>query len=130
MSTPLGCIGILTSGGDCPGLNAVIRAAARSAERLVYGCVGFLAGLQTLVLATRARATEQAARTVERIGGPRWNVNGDWNPSIEAIERHLRDAHGIDPSGLSLDQSLTMHDNAHNRSGQRHGPGQPRQSSS
>lgn len=43
------CIGILTSGGDCPGLNAVIRAAARSAERLGYGCVGFLRGYEGLV---------------------------------------------------------------------------------
>jgi hypothetical protein len=92
-------------------------------------CGSFLPGLQTLVLATLARATEQAARTVERIGGPSWNVNDDWNPSFEAIQRHLRDAHGINPSGLSLDQMLTRHDNAHNRSGQRHGPGPQRQSS-
>jgi len=49
MSSPIRCIGILTSGGDCPGLNAVIRAAARSAERLGYGCVGFLRGYEGLV---------------------------------------------------------------------------------
>mgnify|MGYP001764673796 CR=1 FL=1 len=36
-------IGVLTGGGDCPGLNAVIRAIARKGER-VYGdeIVGFL----------------------------------------------------------------------------------------
>lgn len=40
-------IGILTGGGDCPGLNAVIRAAARRAER-TYGStlIGFLDGWQ------------------------------------------------------------------------------------
>jgi 6-phosphofructokinase 1 len=42
-------IGILTSGGDCPGLNAVIRAAVKTAERLGYGCIGFLRGFEGLV---------------------------------------------------------------------------------
>jgi ATP-dependent phosphofructokinase / diphosphate-dependent phosphofructokinase len=42
-------IGILTSGGDCPGLNAVIRAAAKSAGRLGYDCLGFLRGYEGLV---------------------------------------------------------------------------------
>jgi 6-phosphofructokinase 1 len=42
-------IGILTSGGDCPGLNAVIRAATKSAGRLGYDCLGFLRGFEGLV---------------------------------------------------------------------------------
>jgi len=42
-------IGILTSGGDCPGLNAVIRAAVKSSERHGYDCVGFLRGYEGLV---------------------------------------------------------------------------------
>jgi 6-phosphofructokinase 1 len=42
-------IGILTGGGDCPGLNAVIRAATKSAIRLGYDCVGFLRGFEGLV---------------------------------------------------------------------------------
>ena len=42
-------IGILTSGGDCPGLNAVIRAAVKTAERLGYGCIGFLRGFEGLI---------------------------------------------------------------------------------
>ena len=42
-------IGILTGGGDCPGLNAVIRAATKTAERLGYGCIGFLKGYEGLV---------------------------------------------------------------------------------
>ena len=43
------CVGILTSGGDCPGLNAVIRAAVKSADRLGYDCIGFLRGFEGLV---------------------------------------------------------------------------------
>jgi 6-phosphofructokinase 1 len=42
-------IGILTGGGDCPGLNAVIRAAFKTAERLGYECLGFLRGFEGLV---------------------------------------------------------------------------------
>ena len=49
MTSPKPCIGILTSGGDCPGLNAVIRAAVISSERLGYSCVGFLRGYEGLV---------------------------------------------------------------------------------
>lgn len=42
-------IGILTSGGDCPGLNAVIRGAVKTAIHLGYDCVGFLKGYEGLV---------------------------------------------------------------------------------
>ena len=41
-------IGILTGGGDCPGLNAVIRAAVKTAVRLGYDCIGFLKGYEGL----------------------------------------------------------------------------------
>jgi phosphofructokinase-like protein len=41
-------IGILTSGGDCPGLNAVIRGAAKTCWRLGYDCIGFLKGYEGL----------------------------------------------------------------------------------
>ena len=37
-------IGVLTSGGDCPGLNAVIRAITRKAEQLNYETVGIKNG--------------------------------------------------------------------------------------
>ncbi|QDU58144.1 6-phosphofructokinase [Aeoliella mucimassa] len=41
-------IGILTSGGDCPGLNAVIRGTAKSCDQLGYDCIGFLKGYEGL----------------------------------------------------------------------------------
>jgi 6-phosphofructokinase 1 len=41
-------IGILTSGGDCPGLNAVIRAVAKASWQLGYECIGFLKGYEGL----------------------------------------------------------------------------------
>ncbi|MFM9025717.1 MAG: 6-phosphofructokinase [Planctomycetaceae bacterium] len=49
MSSSKPTIGILTGGGDCPGLNAVIRAAVKTAVRLGYDCVGFLKGYEGLV---------------------------------------------------------------------------------
>ncbi|UUO05750.1 ATP-dependent 6-phosphofructokinase [Blastopirellula sp. J2-11] len=42
-------IGILTSGGDCPGLNAVIRGAVKTANRLGFDTIGFLKGYEGLV---------------------------------------------------------------------------------
>ena len=42
-------LGILTSGGDCPGLNAVIRGAVKSAGQLGYDCIGFRKGYEGLV---------------------------------------------------------------------------------
>lgn len=37
-------IGVLTSGGDCPGLNAVIRAVARKADQFGYETTGIMNG--------------------------------------------------------------------------------------
>lgn len=42
-------IGILTSGGDCPGLNAVIRAVTKTAYWLGYQVVGFEHGFEGLI---------------------------------------------------------------------------------
>ena len=42
-------VGILTAGGDCPGLNAVIRGVVKSANTHGYDVVGFLKGYEGLV---------------------------------------------------------------------------------
>jgi 6-phosphofructokinase 1 len=42
-------IGILTGGGDCPGLNAVIRAVVRSADSAGWDCVAVVEGWRGLV---------------------------------------------------------------------------------
>jgi len=44
-----GTIGVLTGGGDCPGLNAVIRAVVRRADRLGYKVLGIKDGWRGLV---------------------------------------------------------------------------------
>ncbi|HEY2103484.1 MAG TPA: ATP-dependent 6-phosphofructokinase [Chthoniobacterales bacterium] len=42
-------IGVLTSGGDCPGLNAVLRGAVLAAEKLGWEVVGFRDGFEGLL---------------------------------------------------------------------------------
>ncbi|HUF33717.1 MAG TPA: 6-phosphofructokinase [Acidimicrobiales bacterium] len=93
-------IGILTGGGDCPGLNAVIRAVVRKGEA-VHGdtMVGFLDGWRGVIDgATRPLDIAAMRGTLPRggtvIGTSRTNpykIEG----GVEACRRTL-EAHGID----------------------------------
>src|SRR5512139_1786066 len=51
-------IGIVTGGGDCPGLNAVIRAVAKAAARRGWTTVGILGGFDGLLEPTRSRVLD------------------------------------------------------------------------
>src|SRR4051812_50190967 len=42
-------IGVLTSGGDCPGLNAVLRGVVLAADKLGWEVIGFLDGFEGLL---------------------------------------------------------------------------------
>ena len=42
-------IGVLTGGGDCPGLNAVLRGVTKTAEKLGWQVIGFLDGFEGLL---------------------------------------------------------------------------------
>ena len=42
-------IGVLTSGGDCPGLNAVLRGVTKAAEKLGWQVIGFEDGFEGLL---------------------------------------------------------------------------------
>jgi ATP-dependent phosphofructokinase / diphosphate-dependent phosphofructokinase len=42
-------IGVVTGGGDCPGLNAVIRAVAKAAANRGWECIGILGGYEGLL---------------------------------------------------------------------------------
>ena len=81
----------------------------RSSLSYIIACV------KVGLLLPLARGVETTAETIRRIGGPRWNVNGRWNPTVEAIQRHLLQSHGIDPTGYSLEEMLALHDNDHNQ---------------
>lgn len=77
--------------------------------------------LKTSLASSFAMAAQEAARTVTRIAGPHWSVNGDRTPDLEEVQRHLRAAHGIDPGSLGIEDLLALHDNDHNRRGHQHG---------
>ena len=49
MSNPIKNIGVLTSGGDAPGMNAAVRAVIRSAAYHSIKCVGIYQGYQGLI---------------------------------------------------------------------------------
>ncbi len=51
-------IGILTGGGDCPGLNTVIRAVVKSATKRGWETLGFLNGFEGLIEPVRYRHLE------------------------------------------------------------------------
>ena len=42
-------IGVITGGGDCPGLNAVIRAVAKASAKRGWDCIGVLGGYEGLL---------------------------------------------------------------------------------
>ncbi|HUB66153.1 MAG TPA: ATP-dependent 6-phosphofructokinase [Candidatus Methylacidiphilales bacterium] len=63
-------IGVLTSGGDCPGLNAVIRATVASAHNLGWEVLGFIDGYEGLLSPVNYRIlTLENTQGIMQIGG-------------------------------------------------------------
>lgn len=63
-------IGILTSGGDCPGLNAVIRAVTKTGFWIGYQVLGFEKGFEGLIDPIRYRVlTPQNTSGILTAGG-------------------------------------------------------------
>src|SRR5213078_4288020 len=54
-------IGIVTGGGDCPGLNAVIRAAAKAAAQRGWETIGILGGYEGLIEPRQTRPLDYQA---------------------------------------------------------------------
>jgi ATP-dependent phosphofructokinase / diphosphate-dependent phosphofructokinase len=57
-------IGIVTGGGDCPGLNAVIRAVAKAAAKRGWETIGFLGGYEGILEPQRYMSLDY-----QRLGG-------------------------------------------------------------
>jgi 6-phosphofructokinase 1 len=51
-------IGVVTGGGDCPGLNAVIRAVAKAAQRRGWSAIGIMGGYEGLLPVQRTKVLE------------------------------------------------------------------------
>ena len=74
-------IGILTGGGDAPGLNAVIRAVVRSARQTGIECVGIEDSFDGLIDPARSRRLSVADVTgIHRLGGTILGTTNRGNP--------------------------------------------------
>ena len=88
-------IGILTSGGDCPGLNAVIRGAVKVADRYGMEMIGFLRGYEGLVDPVSYITLEpRNTRGMLRQGG---TILGSTNKGRFAATVGVSDRINIDP---------------------------------
>lgn len=74
--TPRG-IGILTAGGDCPGLNAAIRAVAKSTMHYGIPVIGFLDGFRGLVENRYIQLDDRAVSGILTLGGTILGSNRD-----------------------------------------------------
>lgn len=80
-------IGILTGGGDAPGLNAVIRAVVKSAANAGIECVGLEDSFDGLIYPERSRVlTLKDVTGILRVGGTILGTTNRGNPFIYPIE--------------------------------------------
>lgn len=90
-------VGILTAGGDCPGLNAVIRAAARRLLQTGHEPVGLLRGYRGLAERRHMRLDQRAVSGILPLGGTIISTSS-YNPFREpdGVEK-VRAAQALDP---------------------------------
>lgn len=69
MSTNIKKIGVLTSGGDAPGMNAAIRAVARTCAYHKIDCVGIYRGYQGLIEGEMEDLSARSVRNIINRGG-------------------------------------------------------------
>ena len=92
-------IGVLTSGGDAPGMNASIRAVVRTALNLDMSVVGFKRGYNGLLMRSRNHKDRARQR----------------NNSTNLDKLHARIAWAL------LEQEIRAHCNGHKRAAEHHG---------
>jgi 6-phosphofructokinase 1 len=80
-------IGILTSGGDCPGLNAVIRAVTKKAiHEYGYEVIGFKDGFEGLLYNRHRNLTEGDVSGILTLGGTILGTTNRANPYKYPVE--------------------------------------------
>jgi ATP-dependent phosphofructokinase / diphosphate-dependent phosphofructokinase len=99
MMNPIRRIGVLTGGGDCPGLNAVIRAVVKSAiRRFKLEVVGIEDGFQGLIENRMHPLSWDAVSHILNVGGTILGTNNKvdprrWvDPATKAEPRDVTDA--------------------------------------
>jgi 6-phosphofructokinase len=92
-------IGILTSGGDCAGLNAVISASVKSGSRLGYQFIGFERGWEGLLDKQYLNLDLEAVRGISHLGG---TILRTTNKGRFGAKAGTGDRAKIDPDMLAL----------------------------
>jgi len=87
-------VGVLTGGGDCPGLNAVIRAIVRRADERNLEVMGIRDGYAGLVEERHERLTRRRVSGILHLGGTILGTSR-YNPlaapeGVEAVRRAMR----------------------------------------
>lgn len=94
-------LGILTGGGDAPGLNAVIRAAVRAAERLGVETLGIFDGFEGLLERRFRPFSSATVRDLVAKGGTVLGTSNRCNPFSFPL-----------PDGTRIDRSVEVLDHA------------------
>jgi ATP-dependent phosphofructokinase / diphosphate-dependent phosphofructokinase len=92
-------LGILTGGGDCPGLNAAIRAVVRSADDAGIAVLGFRDGWHGVLEGTAHALSLQDVRGILPRGGTILGTSGLQPQRIEGGTERVREA--VDVHGLA-----------------------------
>ncbi|RZS90746.1 6-phosphofructokinase [Aquimarina brevivitae] len=69
MAREIKCIGVMTSGGDAPGMNAAIRAVARACAYYNVRCIGFYRGFQGMIEGDYIDLDARSVRNIISRGG-------------------------------------------------------------
>ena len=91
------CVGILTSGGDAPGMNAAIRAVTRSAIYNGMRVKGIYRGYKGLILDEIEEFKTQNVSNIIQRGGTGWSFPP--HPDRSARTTHQSRSPATDPAG-------------------------------
>ena len=110
-------IAMLTGGGDCPGLNAVIRAVTRRALMEGYEVIGFRNGWAGVIKGDFIPLNRDRVSGILHLGGTILGTSRT-NPTEEQVEQIIRNLKGFDISALVAiggDDTLSVASRLHKR---------------
>ena len=110
-------LAMLTGGGDCPGLNAVIRAVTRKALLEGYEVIGFKNGWAGVIKGDFIPLNREVVSGILHLGGTILGTSRT-NPTEEQIEIILRNLKGLNVSALVAiggDDTLSVASRLHKR---------------
>jgi 6-phosphofructokinase 1 len=110
-------IAMLTGGGDCPGLNAVIRAVTRKALLEGYEVIGFKNGWAGVIKGEFISLNRASVSGILHLGGTILGTSRT-NPTEEQVDAIIRNLKGFDVSTLIAiggDDTLSVASRLHKR---------------